>query len=163
MPKPLEQLILRCLEKKPDARFNSGQELRDAFQALEQRATASRIAIPRVALIAALAVLVVGVAIFAWRSYQTASRVRWVETTVCQKSPACFRPIAPSKRDGCTGRRRSCRRIRARCSCSPKGLLRIRCDSIPIRQARRSMRPITPPLLATTCRCGKRSVRLPLH
>jgi dienelactone hydrolase len=82
MPKPLEQLILRCLEKKPDARFSSGEELRDAFQALEQRATASSIAIPRVALIAALAVLVLGVAIFAWRSYQTASRVRWVETTV---------------------------------------------------------------------------------
>ena len=43
LPKLLEQLILRCLEKNPDARFDSGWELREAFRGLEQRTTASSV------------------------------------------------------------------------------------------------------------------------
>jgi predicted Ser/Thr protein kinase len=80
VPRPLEQLILRCLEKNPDARFRSGQELREAFRGLEQRAAASRITIPRTALIAAAVAVAIVAAFMVWRSYRTASRVRWVET-----------------------------------------------------------------------------------
>jgi eukaryotic-like serine/threonine-protein kinase len=78
VPWPLEQLILRCLEKSPDGRFRSGQELRDAFRGLEQRGTSS-IAVPRAALIAATAVIAIVAAFIVWRSYRTAARVRWVE------------------------------------------------------------------------------------
>ena len=81
IPRPLEQLILRCLEKSPDARFASGEALRDAFRGLEQRASSSKIAVPRLALIAAVLVLVVGGAVWTWRSYQNAARARWVENT----------------------------------------------------------------------------------
>lgn len=81
IPRPLEQLILRCLEKSPDARFGSGEALRDAFRGLEQRASSSKVAVPRIALIAAVLVLVMGGAVWTWRSYQNAARVRWVEST----------------------------------------------------------------------------------
>jgi eukaryotic-like serine/threonine-protein kinase len=81
VPKPLEQLILRCLEKSPDARFRSGQELREALRGLEQRATASSIAVPRAGLIAATTAIALLAGFLVWRSYQRASRVHWVETT----------------------------------------------------------------------------------
>ena len=81
VPTPLEKVILRCLEKSPDARFSSGEELRDAFRALDQRAASSKVAVPRVALIAALLVVVVAGAVWMWQSYQTDQRARWVETT----------------------------------------------------------------------------------
>ena len=55
LPKLLEQLILRCLEKNPDARFDSGWELREAFRGLEQRTTASSVRALRATLIATLA------------------------------------------------------------------------------------------------------------
>ena len=81
IPRPLEQLILRCLEKSPDARFGSGEALRDAFRGLEQRASSSKVAVPRIALIAAVLLLLVGGAVWTWRSYQNAARVQWVEST----------------------------------------------------------------------------------
>jgi formylglycine-generating enzyme required for sulfatase activity/dienelactone hydrolase/predicted Ser/Thr protein kinase len=80
VPAPLEQLILRCLEKSPDARFSSGGTLHDAFRALDQRASSSKVAVPRVALIAAVFVAVVAGAVWMWQSYQNAERARWVET-----------------------------------------------------------------------------------
>jgi dienelactone hydrolase/predicted Ser/Thr protein kinase len=81
LPKPVELLILRCLEKNPDARFRSGRELLDALHALEQQATASTVRIPRAALAAAIAVVVIVAGVYAWRTYQAAARERWVETT----------------------------------------------------------------------------------
>jgi len=81
VPRSLEQLILRCLAKSPDARFSSGQELSEAIRGLEQRANASAIAIPRAVLVAALTIIVVAAAAFVWRSFQSASRVQWVENT----------------------------------------------------------------------------------
>ena len=79
LPKAIEQLVLRCLEKNPDARFASGRELRDAIRGLEPHTIAPGVRVPRAALIAALAVTVIGIAAYAWRSYQAASRVEWVE------------------------------------------------------------------------------------
>jgi dienelactone hydrolase/predicted Ser/Thr protein kinase len=81
LPKAVEPLILRCLEKNPDARFRSGRELLDALHGLEQHATASSVRIPRAVLAAALGVVVIVAAVYGWRSYQAAARAQWVERT----------------------------------------------------------------------------------
>jgi dienelactone hydrolase/predicted Ser/Thr protein kinase len=81
LPKAMEQLILRCLEKTPEARFHSGRELADAFHGLEQHASTSTVRIPRAALLAAVIVVAIAAAVWAWRSYQTYSRAQWVEKT----------------------------------------------------------------------------------
>ena len=79
VPRPLERLILRCLEKNPDARFSSGEELRKAFAELERSTRVASISVPRASVIALAVVIVVGAGVFLWRSYQTTSRARWVE------------------------------------------------------------------------------------
>ena len=81
VPRPLEHLILRCLEKSPDARFSSGQELRKAFAELERSTRVASVSVARASLIAVALVLVIGAGVFLWRSYQTTSRARWVEET----------------------------------------------------------------------------------
>jgi serine/threonine protein kinase/dienelactone hydrolase len=82
VPKAIEQLILRCLEKSPDARFSSAAAIRQAFARLERPARAARISALKAAVVAATAVIAVGTAGWTWRSHQTAVRVRSVEDTL---------------------------------------------------------------------------------
>jgi dienelactone hydrolase len=79
VPKTIEQLVLRCLEKNPDGRFASGRELRGAIRDLEEQTSAPGVRVLRVAVITALAIMVIGTVVYVWRSYRAASRVEWVE------------------------------------------------------------------------------------
>ena len=60
IPRPLEQLILRCLEKSPDARFGSARRCATRSAVSSSAASSSKVAVPRIALIAAVLVLARG-------------------------------------------------------------------------------------------------------
>ena len=79
-PHRLEQLIGRCLEKQPSARFSSGSDLHRALVAC-QTSQSGRFTVPTRVAAAALIVVALGAAAFGWRSYQQAQRIRWVEET----------------------------------------------------------------------------------
>jgi dienelactone hydrolase len=81
VPKAVEKLILRCLEKNPDARFSSAEAIRQAFIGIE-RPAAVQISALKAAVVAATAVIAVGAAGWTWRSHQTAVQVRRVEDTL---------------------------------------------------------------------------------
>ena len=77
VPKSAERVVMRCLEKKPDARYRSAAELHRDLVALHpppvRRGASLRAALIGVAVTLVLAAAVVGVG-----GYVRASRVRWV-------------------------------------------------------------------------------------
>jgi predicted Ser/Thr protein kinase len=78
IPAGAERIILRCLEKRPEARYDSARELhRDLVALRAAKTTGARGA--RVALVAVALTVAVGAAIWGVRAYVAASRARWVE------------------------------------------------------------------------------------
>ena len=76
----LEQVIARCLEKQPSARFSSGSDLHRALAAC-QTSRSGNLAVPTKVAAAVLLVFALGAAALGWRSYQRAQRIKWVEET----------------------------------------------------------------------------------
>ena len=81
IPAGVEQIVRKCLEKKPEARYESASEIREALAALGASSTSATFAVPRVALIAVGLLVVLAAGVYAWRSQQRAARIRWVEET----------------------------------------------------------------------------------
>ena len=81
IPEGVEQIVRRCLEKKPEARYRSASEIQQALAAFNASSATATFAVPRVALIAAALLVLVAAGAYGWRSRQHASRVRWVEET----------------------------------------------------------------------------------
>jgi tRNA A-37 threonylcarbamoyl transferase component Bud32 len=81
IPEGVERIVRRCLEKKPEARYRSASEIKQALAAFDRSSTTATFAVPRVALIAAALLVLVVAGAYSWRSYQLAARVRWVEDT----------------------------------------------------------------------------------
>ena len=81
IPEGVEQIVRRCLEKKPEARYRSASEIQQALAAFDASSATATFAVPRVALIAAALLVLVAAGAYGWRSRQHASRVRWVEET----------------------------------------------------------------------------------
>lgn len=75
----MELIVRRCLEKKPEARYGSASEIQQALAAFDASSTTAMFAVPRAALIAAAVLVLVAAGAYSWRSYQRASRVRWVD------------------------------------------------------------------------------------
>jgi eukaryotic-like serine/threonine-protein kinase len=80
IPKSVDRIVLRCLEKNPEARYGSASELHRDLVALRP-ATARARNSTRVALIAVALTLAIGAAAFGIRAYLRTSRVRWVTNT----------------------------------------------------------------------------------
>jgi len=78
-PRQLEQVVLRCLEKDPSARFASGDELRQALSTCSSKA--KTFAVPRLVAAAAALIVLASGAFFGWRYYQATARAKWVEET----------------------------------------------------------------------------------
>jgi len=78
IPEGAERIILRCLEKMPEARYDSALELHRDLVALSAAKTAGANGV-RAALIAVGLTLVVGAAVWGARSYVHTSRRAWVE------------------------------------------------------------------------------------
>jgi len=77
IPRSLERVVMRCLEKRPEDRFPSARELhRDLVKLLPGGAAAG---LRRATLIGAAIALLGGTAIVGLRSNIQASRTRWVE------------------------------------------------------------------------------------
>jgi hypothetical protein len=81
VPEELERVVLRCLQKRPEERFASAAELRRALDAVDARAKAGAIAVPRGVLVAAGLLALLAAGILAFRSWQVRARERWVEET----------------------------------------------------------------------------------
>jgi len=79
IPHKLERVVERCLQKTPSARFASGRELQQALIACQP--TKTNVSTVRRVVAAVAAVLVLGAFYVAWRHYQDARQVRWVEAT----------------------------------------------------------------------------------
>ncbi len=81
IPANVEHIVLRCLDKRPDGRYESGGAVHRellARQTARMRVRASR----RPAVITALIAVLIVLAVIGVRSYVNASRVRWVKTEV---------------------------------------------------------------------------------
>ncbi len=83
IPEGVEQIVRRCLEKKPEARYRSASEIHQALAAFRAPSSTSTgtFAVPRAALIAATVLVLIAAGAYGWRASQRASRVRWVEET----------------------------------------------------------------------------------
>ena len=78
LPKALERIILRCLEKKPEARFESARELHHELAASEIPGARSRISSRSVLAVAAV-VLVIVAGVAGLQAYLRSSGARWAE------------------------------------------------------------------------------------
>ena len=81
IPEGVEQIVRRCLEKKPEARYRSASEIHQALAAFRAPSSTGTFAVPRAALIAATVLVLIAAGAYGWRASQRASRVRWVEET----------------------------------------------------------------------------------
>ena len=81
IPEGVEQIVRRCLEKKPEARYGSASEIQQALAAFAASSAPATFAVPRMALIAAGLLVLVAAGAYGLRSQQRASRVQWVEET----------------------------------------------------------------------------------
>jgi hypothetical protein len=93
IPAAIEQIVPRCLEKQPEARFSSAEDLHRALSAQQTSKARGGLTKRNAAIAAALMVVLAGSA-FGVREYILASRIRWVERTV----PAIARLINENRR-----------------------------------------------------------------
>jgi len=78
---PLERIVLKCLQKNPEARYASGAELQQDLDKLLNASQTGRFLSARAAVaIAALFVVVIG-GYYGWGSYRRHSDLRWLEET----------------------------------------------------------------------------------
>jgi serine/threonine protein kinase/dienelactone hydrolase len=84
VPPEVAQLLTRCLEREPDARYASGAELLAAVTASQQRlaapARAVRMFLRRPSVVASLVGLAIVASVLAASSMNRAARARWVRT-----------------------------------------------------------------------------------
>ena len=81
MPESIERILLKCLQRNPEARYGSGGELQEALETLLKVPETGRFLSVRFALTAvALLALVVG-GYFGWQSYRRYSDLRWLQET----------------------------------------------------------------------------------
>ena len=78
IPRGLERILLRCLEKEPEKRQHSAGDLHRELTRLEDQ-LASHASRVRIAIVAAVVTLMIGAGALAARSYMQASRVRWAQ------------------------------------------------------------------------------------
>ena len=88
IPEKIESVVLRCLEKRPEARYSSAGELHEQLKMC--LASAEGWAWRRPAMLAALVLLLSAVLFIGVRAVVRASRVRWVEK---EALPAAARMI----------------------------------------------------------------------
>jgi formylglycine-generating enzyme required for sulfatase activity/tRNA A-37 threonylcarbamoyl transferase component Bud32/dienelactone hydrolase len=79
IPDAVEQIVRRCLEKKPEARYRSASEIQQALTALSASSSSATFAVPRFALLAAGLLILAAIGVYAWQSRQRAERMRWAE------------------------------------------------------------------------------------
>jgi len=78
---PLERIVLKCLQRDPEARYATGAELQQDLDTLLKASETGRFLSIRAALsIAALLAVVVGGS-YGWRSYRRHADLRWLEET----------------------------------------------------------------------------------
>jgi len=78
IPESVEQIVRRCLEKKPEMRYGSATEIKQALAAVDAASATASFVVPRAVVITAALLVIVAAGAYGWRSYQRASRVRWV-------------------------------------------------------------------------------------
>ena len=157
IPERAERIVLRCLEKKPEARYDSARELHRDLVALCAAKTAGANGV-RAALIAVGLTLVVGAAAWGVRSYVHASRIAWVER---EAVPEITRLINENRRLAAL---KLFRQAESYAPASPAlfTLARRRCDPADClsrrrRRARASTSPTTRTPLAARCGAGSAS------
>jgi hypothetical protein len=94
IPEKVERIVLRCLEKKPEARYPSMQDVLREL-APYQIAKTKRFVLRRPAVVAIVLTILAGASAIGIRSYISASRVRWVEAVAV---PELARSVAASRR-----------------------------------------------------------------
>src|SRR5262249_40823205 len=81
IPAPLERILLKCLQKAPEARYASGTELHQDIDAFLKASERGRGLSLRSA-VAAVVLLVVFIGgYYGWRTYRRQSNLRWLEQT----------------------------------------------------------------------------------
>ena len=81
IPEALERIVLKCLQKAPEARYPSGTELRHDLDGLLASAPAGRFVSLRTALATAALLLVLAAGYFGVQSYRRQRDLRWLEQT----------------------------------------------------------------------------------
>ena len=81
IPEPLEQILLKCLQKAPESRYPSGTELRHDLDKLLDVAPAGRFVALRTALVTAAVLLALAAGYFGVQSYRRQRDLRWLEQT----------------------------------------------------------------------------------
>jgi dienelactone hydrolase len=79
LPEPLEHILVKCLQRAPEARYSSGTELQQDLDKLLSQTT--RFFSLRTALATAAALVALAGAYLGWQSYRRHSDLRWLEET----------------------------------------------------------------------------------
>lgn len=78
---PLERILLKCLQRDPDARYRSGGELRGDLDKVFDVRPASRFLSLRTALATTALIAAIAGAYLGWQSYRRHQSLRWLEET----------------------------------------------------------------------------------
>ena len=78
---PLERILMKCLQRDPDARYRSGGELRDDLDRVFDVRPASRFLSLRTALATTALIAAIVGAYLGWQSYRRHQDLRWLEET----------------------------------------------------------------------------------
>ena len=81
IPEPLEQILLKCLQRAPEARYASGTELQRDLDALLEAPQTGRFLSHRGALATAAVLIGLIAAYSGWASYRRHADLRWLEQT----------------------------------------------------------------------------------